>query len=88
MMPESFLTTTAALVRLKWATATCAVVSGALSILTTVWRDWLEVVGMDPDHHSGSAELLIAVALAVVCVALLALRWWLSRPRFAVPSSW
>lgn len=45
-------------------------VAGSMGLLTLVWRDWLEAVfGWDPDHHSGSAELV--VVLAPLMVALL-----------------
>ena len=49
---------------------TLAALSGVLGVLTLFWRDWLEVTGWDPDHHSGSAEWIIAVALIAVATTL------------------
>ena len=44
--------------------------AGMLAALTIFWRDWIEILfGWDPDHHSGTAELLIIAGLA--CVGLL-----------------
>lgn len=49
--------------------AVLAVVSAALGILTLFWRDWIEILtGWDPDHHSGSAEIGLVLALFVVSV--------------------
>ena len=47
-----------------------AAVSGVLGVVTLFWRDWLEVTGWDPDHHNGSAEWIIAVALIAAAIAL------------------
>jgi hypothetical protein len=41
--------------------------------VTLFWRDWLEVTGWDPDHHNGSAEWIIAVALIAAAIALAAM---------------
>jgi len=49
---------------------TLAAVSGVLGVVTLFWRDWLEVTGWDPDHHNGSAEWIIAVALIAAAIAL------------------
>ena len=49
---------------------TLAAISGVLGVLTFFWRDWLEVTGWDPDHHSGSAEWIIAVVLIEVGITL------------------
>jgi hypothetical protein len=53
-----------------WAEAVLAGLVGFLALLTLVWHDWLESVGVDPDHHNGSAEWLIVVVLALLCVVL------------------
>ena len=50
-----------------------AAVSGVLGVVTLFWHDWLEVTGWDPDHHSGSTEWIIAVALLLVALVLGAL---------------
>ena len=47
-----------------------ATLSGILGVVTLFWHDWLEVTGMDPDHHNGSAEWIIAVALLLVALVL------------------
>ena len=49
---------------------TLAAVSGVLGVVTLFWRDWLEVTGWDPDHHNGSAEWIIAVALIAAAIPL------------------
>ena len=57
--------------------AALAVLTAALGIITIFWRDWIEILtGWDPDHHSGSAEIGIILALFVLSVtcALLARR--------------
>lgn len=41
------------------------VISVFLFLLTVALPEWIEVLGFDPDHGDGSAELLIAAALAV-----------------------
>jgi hypothetical protein len=51
----------------------CAFVSGILAVLTLAVHDWIEVVfGVHPDGASGSAEVAIVVALAVISLALAA----------------
>jgi hypothetical protein len=52
-----------------WAEAGLAVAAGLLAVLTTIWHDWLEAFGFDPDHHSGAAEWLIVGLLSVCFVA-------------------
>ena len=57
--------------------AALAVLSAALGVVTLFWRDWIEfLTGWDPDHHSGSAELGLILALFVVSItsAMLARR--------------
>jgi len=62
-----------------WTESVLASVTGFLTILTLVWRDWVEgVFGFDPDHHNGSFEweLVGVCALATVIFSLLARREW------------
>lgn len=62
-----------------WAQLVMGSVTGFLTILTLVWRDWIEgVFGFDPDHHSGSLEWKLVAVGAVVTVVLAALarRTW------------
>jgi hypothetical protein len=48
-----------------------ALSAAALGILTIFWHDWIEALtGWDPDHHNGSAEWLIVVALLAAAVVL------------------
>jgi hypothetical protein len=58
-------------------------VMGLLAIVSAVWPDWIELAfRWDPDHHNGSAELLIIVGLAFVSIALgAAARWQAVRWR-------
>jgi len=58
---------TAARVRVEFA---LAVVSGLLSALTVVFRDWLEVFGWDPDHGNGTVEVGIVLGLLTVAALL------------------
>ena len=44
--------------------------SGTLGVFTVVFREWLEVLGWDPDHGSGAVEAGIVLALLVVAVVL------------------
>jgi hypothetical protein len=42
-----------------------------LGALTVAWKDWIEAVfGVDPDHHSGSLEWLVVVALFAAAAGL------------------
>jgi hypothetical protein len=62
--------------------------TGFLTILTLVWRDWIEgVFGLDPDHHNGSFEWTLVAAGAVLTIifAALARRTW--QLRIAPPTS-
>jgi hypothetical protein len=48
--------------------ATC--VSSAMAIVTIAWPDWIELVfRTDPDHASGSLEILIAGLLIAFAIA-------------------
>lgn len=70
--------------RLFWAETALAVLTACLAILTSVWPDWIEAVfGFDPDHHNGSFEWELTLALAVVTLILgaLARRTWVRRAR-------
>jgi hypothetical protein len=63
--------------------------SGLLGLLTIFWRDWIEgVTGFDPDHHSGSIELLLVVSLLLVavCSSVLARAEW-RRAAAAAPAA-
>jgi hypothetical protein len=62
--------------QLEAAVALCA---GILGILTIFWHDWIEALtGWDPDHHNGTVEWIIVIALLAVSVAmgLAARRHW------------
>jgi hypothetical protein len=51
-------------------------VAGFLAIVTVFWRDWIEFLfRWDPDHHSGTAELLIIGGLAAASVLLGSAAW-------------
>jgi hypothetical protein len=69
-----------------WIEAGSAGMSALALVLTVVWPDWIELVfGIDPDHHSGSAEwLIVAVcALFTVTFSVLARLEW-RRGRLAL----
>jgi hypothetical protein len=70
------------------AEAVLAVATGLLAILTVFWHDWIEVLtGSDPDHHNGSLEVVIILAVALVSVfcGLSARRSWrLYKTRISV----
>jgi hypothetical protein len=75
-----------------WVEAALSVISGALFIITVVWRDWIELVlGVDPDHGNGSVEWLVAAVPLVVASAtfVIARREWrrphMLRPHVANP---
>lgn len=45
--------------------------AGVLGVLTIFWHDWIEALtGWDPDHHNGSFEWLIVVALLAIAAVL------------------
>ena len=69
--------------RFWWETA-LGVTTGFLAVLTVFWHEWIEALGFDPDHGDGSAEWIVVVVLAVVCVvsSVLARTEW-RRPRLA-----
>ena len=48
-----------------------ASLAGALGVLTIFWHDWIEgLTGWDPDHHNGTFEWLIVVALLAIAAVL------------------
>jgi hypothetical protein len=62
-----------------WFEVVLATLAGGFGLLTIFWRDWIEgLTGFDPDHHSGSVELLIVLSLLLVAAAssLLARAEW------------
>jgi hypothetical protein len=57
-----------------WVEAVLGSVTGFLTLLTLVTREWIEILfGVDPDGGSGSLEWAIVVALLEVTVAFSAL---------------
>jgi hypothetical protein len=59
-----------------WAEASLAAVSTALLVLTLLWPDWIErVIGLDPDHGSGTAEWFVVAGTAAVAVTSAAFGW-------------
>lgn len=69
---------------LFWIETALAGVTGFLTILTLITREWIEAVfNADPDGGDGSLEWLIVVALAVVTVVLAVLarlEWRRTQP--------
>lgn len=61
-----------------WAELVAGLVSGLLGLLTLMWRDWIEVLGWEPDGGSGMAEWAV-VAVFFVTAGVLGvsarLRW-------------
>jgi hypothetical protein len=58
-----------------WVEAGLAAITGSLCVLTLFWPQWLEALGLDPDHGSGSAEwFIVAVLFALALVLGLAAR--------------
>jgi hypothetical protein len=48
--------------------AVLAVAFFVAATVTTAWPRWLESLGFDPDHGSGTAEWAIVAVLAVLAV--------------------
>jgi hypothetical protein len=66
-----------------WIESVLASSTAFLTILTLVWRDWIEAVfGFDPDRHNGSLEwtLVVACGLVTVLFSALARREWRRAP--------
>jgi hypothetical protein len=62
-----------------WIETLFAVGCGISTVLTVLWKDWIEILfGVDPDHGNGSVEWLIVVASLALTVVLsmLARREW------------
>lgn len=54
-----------------WIECISASITGALSVVTLFWHDWIEgVFGVDPDKGNGSAEWLVVAILVVVTLIL------------------
>ena len=71
-----------------WIESAVAAITLFLTVLTLVWRDWIEgIFGYDPDRHDGSFEWELVIACAVLAVIFtgLARREW--RRRTAAASS-
>jgi hypothetical protein len=68
MMLEPFRAKAAAIVvgRSFWIELVMAGLTGFLFVLTLVWHDWMEAVGMNSDHGSGAAEWTIVGVLLVL----------------------
>jgi uncharacterized BrkB/YihY/UPF0761 family membrane protein len=66
-----------------WLATTMAVLSGILSILTTILPEWIEnVFGVTPDGGDGSLEWLIVLLLFVATILFFFLayrEWWVTR---------
>jgi hypothetical protein len=52
-----------------WVETVLAAITGSLFVLTLFWHEWLEALGFDPDHGSGSAEWLSVAVLFGVALA-------------------
>ncbi len=53
-----------------WIESVMAATSFVFAVLTLVWKDWIEIVfRIDPDRHSGSLEMSIALAAIAVTIA-------------------
>jgi hypothetical protein len=70
-----------------WVELGGAAVTGALFVVTVVWRDWIEVLtGAEPDRHSGTLEWLVVMLAGVLTIGLsigAAVEW--RRERADVP---
>lgn len=65
--------------KLFWVEAVCALASLGALLLTLVAPTWIETVsGVDPDHHSGSTEWIVAGVLIAfsLTTAMLARTEW------------
>ena len=57
-----------------WLKSALALVTGAITVITLLWHDWIEAVTrVDPDKGSGVAEWLTDVTLSIF-TSLLAVR--------------
>jgi hypothetical protein len=54
-----------------WVESVLAAITGGLTILTLITREWIEAIfGVDPDGGNGSLEWLVVVVFGVAAVAL------------------
>jgi len=71
-----------------WVETILAAITGIMFLITLVWHDWIEIVfNVDPDHGSGSLELLIIGILLVVTIVFLVLanfEWRRARTQVAI----
>lgn len=71
-----------------WAESALGCTTALLSVLTTVWHDWIEtVLGVDPDHGNGGLEWAVVAALALCAATALSLagsEWRHTQRRLAV----
>jgi hypothetical protein len=67
-----------------WLEAGLAALTGVLTLVTLVSREWIEALtGWDPDHHSGSLEWAIVfglLALTVIAAATAYAEWRRALP--------
>jgi hypothetical protein len=67
-----------------WLEAGLASLTGVLTLVTLVSREWIEALtGWDPDHHSGSLEWAIVfglLALTVIAAATAYAEWRRALP--------
>ena len=62
-----------------WLKSALALATGAITVITLLWHDWIEAVTrVDPDKGSGVAEWLTDVTLSIF-TSLLAVRAARSR---------
>jgi hypothetical protein len=70
-----------------WVESALSTAAAALCLMTMLWKDWIEIVfGVDPDHHSGSLEWVIALGTLLVAVgsgAAARHEWLRARPATA-----
>jgi hypothetical protein len=56
-----------------WLEAGMGTITGILFVITLIWRDWIEVFGVNPDSGNGWLEWLIVGVLSVVTITLFVL---------------
>jgi hypothetical protein len=56
---------------LFWLEIVLGLSTGALSVVTVFWHDWIEAVfGVDPDKGTGSSEWLVVIGLLIATAIL------------------